>query len=169
MLAIVGADRDPKKRKPTRHAVCFPTVGSTSTAASSRNPLRHVMDRLEFGAATLAHDLGALGLLVLFGHGQRQRQGVLVLFPPLPSGGELDLDSSAKGLAVMAVDETSEAFEKGLRAGDVITEAGQTQVLSLDDLQERIDEAKEAGRKSLLLLVRRGGDPRFVALGLDES
>ncbi len=82
---------------------------------------------------------------------------------------QLELPESAKGLAVMDVDETSEAFEKGLRAGDVITEAGQAQVLALSDLEERIDEAKEAGRKSILLLVRRAGDPRFVALSITDD
>lgn len=82
---------------------------------------------------------------------------------------QLELPSTAKGLVVMDVDETSSAFEKGLRAGDLISEAGQSAVLSVDDLKDRIAEAKEAGRKSLLLLVRRGGDPRFVALGLDDA
>lgn len=73
-----------------------------------------------------------------------------------------------EGLAVIDVDDGSEAFEKGLRKGDVITEAAQQKVSSLSHLQERVDAAKEAGRKSLLLLVRRGGDPRFVALSLAE-
>ena len=82
---------------------------------------------------------------------------------------QLELPESARGLAVMDVDEASEAFEKGLRAGDVITEAGQTQVLTVTDLEERIEEAKEAGRKSILLLVRRAGDPRFVALTISEG
>lgn len=82
---------------------------------------------------------------------------------------QLELPESAKGLAVMDVDETFEAFEKGLRAGDVITEAGQAQVLALTDLEERIAEAQEAGRKSILLLVRRAGDPRFVALTIAED
>ncbi len=82
---------------------------------------------------------------------------------------QLDLPESAKGLAVLDVDEASEAFEKGLRAGDVITEAGQAQVLALTDLEERIAEAQEAGRKSILLLVRRAGDPRFVALSIAED
>lgn len=80
---------------------------------------------------------------------------------------ELVLPEATEGLVVVDVDETSEAFEKGLRAGDVITEAGQQKVMSLSELDDRIAEAKEAGRKSLLLLVRRGGDPRFVALGLE--
>lgn len=82
---------------------------------------------------------------------------------------ELQLSETARGLAVVGVEETSQAFEKGLRAGDIITEAGQSPVLELDDLQKRVEEAKEGGRKSLLLLVRRGGDPRFVALSLDAE
>ena len=82
---------------------------------------------------------------------------------------QLELPETAKGLAVMDVDETTEAFEKGLRAGDVITEAGQSPVLALTDLEDRIAEAKEAGRKSILLLVRRAGDPRFVALNIAED
>ena len=80
---------------------------------------------------------------------------------------ELGLDADAKGLLVTNVDESSEAFEKGLRAGDLITEAGQQAVTSIADLEARMDEAREAGRKSLLLLVRRGGEPRFVALSLE--
>jgi serine protease Do len=72
----------------------------------------------------------------------------------------------AEGLLVMDVAPDSEAFEKGLRAGDLITEAGQQPVETVADLEERIEEARDAGRRSLLLLVRRDGDPRFVALSL---
>ncbi|MDN5786282.1 Do family serine endopeptidase [Pseudorhodobacter sp.] len=80
----------------------------------------------------------------------------------------LGLDATAQGLAVVAVDELSEAFAKGLRVGDVITEAGQQKVVRVSDLKDRIEEARNAGRKSLLLLIRRGGDPRFVALSVDK-
>ena len=52
--------------------------------------------------------------------------------------------------------------------GDLITEAGQQKLKTLSELDDRIAEAEEAGRKSLLLLVRRAGDPRFVALSLEE-
>ena len=81
--------------------------------------------------------------------------------------GQLDLSDTATGLVVKDVQELSEAFEKGMRAGDLITEAGQQKLMSLSDLEDRIAEAKEAGRKSLLLLVRRAGEPRFVALSID--
>lgn len=72
------------------------------------------------------------------------------------------------GLVITAIDPTSEAASKGLLEGDVITEAGQEAVASVSDLEARIEAATDAGRKSLLLLVRRGGDPRFVALVLEE-
>lgn len=82
---------------------------------------------------------------------------------------ELGLPESSEGLIVLNVEEETEAYEKGLRAGDVITEAGQQKVATLADLEERIASAIDAGRKSLLLLVRRAGDPRFVALSLDQG
>jgi len=81
---------------------------------------------------------------------------------------ELGAADDLEGLAVTDVDESSEAFEKGLRMGDIIAEAGQQKVASIGELEERITAAQDAGRKSLLLLVRRGGDPRFVALSLSE-
>ncbi|WP_377512773.1 Do family serine endopeptidase [Octadecabacter sp. R77987] len=75
--------------------------------------------------------------------------------------------SSGDGLVVTEVAADSEAAQKGILAGDLITEAGQQKVATLGDLEDRITEAEEAGRKSLLLLIRRGGDPRFVALSLE--
>jgi len=83
--------------------------------------------------------------------------------------GQLELESDATGLVVTDVDNLSEAYEKGVRAGDLITEAGQQEVTSMSDLEDRIAEAREAGRKSILLLVRRAGEPRFVALPVDAE
>ena len=83
--------------------------------------------------------------------------------------GQLDLGDEATGLVVTDVDNLSEAYEKGLRAGDLITEAGQQKVSSIGDFEDRIADAEEAGRKSILLLVRRAGEPRFVALPLDSE
>lgn len=78
----------------------------------------------------------------------------------------LGMSVGDKGLVVSQVDVASEAYAKGIREGDVITEAGQQKVTELGDIDDRVSEARDAGRKSLLLLVRRGGDPRFVALSL---
>jgi len=76
--------------------------------------------------------------------------------------------TATEGLVITAINPESEAASKGLVEGDLITEAGQQKVLSVADFEARVTEARDAGRKSLLLLVRRGGDPRFVALVLDE-
>ncbi len=81
--------------------------------------------------------------------------------------GQLGLADGAEGLVVKEVDEASEAYGKGLRAGDVLTEAGQQKIASVEDLEARIEDAQEAGRKSLLLLVRRSGEPRFVAVAIE--
>ena len=85
--------------------------------------------------------------------------------PELSDQFSLTIDT---GLVITAIDPDSEAASKGLLEGDVITEAGQQAVATVADLSERIEAATDAGRKSLLLLVRRGGDPRFVALVLEE-
>ena len=77
------------------------------------------------------------------------------------------LPPNATGVVVTAVDVASEAYAKGLREGDVITEAGQKKVADVADLSDRVAEALDAGRKSLLLLVRTNGDPRFVALSVE--
>ncbi|MDB2407582.1 Do family serine endopeptidase [Jannaschia sp.] len=82
---------------------------------------------------------------------------------------QLSLDEDATGLVVADIDVDSSAYEKGLRAGDLIEEAGQVRVETVSQLDERLEEAREAGQKSFLLLIRRGGDPRFVALSLEDE
>ena len=93
--------------------------------------------------------------------------GLTVTLPTAEMREELGLGDE-QGLVITDVAEDSEAFEKGLRAGDLITEAGQQKVTKVSDFEDRIEEAREAGRKSLLLLIRRAGEPRFVALPLGE-
>ncbi|MGV6839217.1 MAG: Do family serine endopeptidase [Planktomarina sp.] len=79
----------------------------------------------------------------------------------------MGLDAGFKGIVIVDVEQSSEAYEKGIRAGDLITEAGQIKVTSVSEFENAMTAAKEGGRKSLLLLLRRGGSPRFVALGLE--
>jgi serine protease Do len=80
---------------------------------------------------------------------------------------QMNLPPDTKGLVITRVDAASDAAGKGVAPGDIVVEAGQRPVATTKDLQDRITEAKEAGRKSLLLLVRREGDPRFVALSVE--
>jgi serine protease Do len=80
---------------------------------------------------------------------------------------EMGLPPDTTGLVIKQIDEASAAYDKGLRAGDVITEAGQQKITTIADFKTRVDEAKQAGRKSLLLLIRREGEPRFVAVAVE--
>jgi serine protease Do len=77
------------------------------------------------------------------------------------------LDADVSGLVVTQVDAESPAAAKGIQEGDVITDAGQKAVTSVDEFQAQIDAAVDAGRQSLLVLVRREGQPRFVVLNLE--
>ena len=104
--------------------------------------------------------------------GEASRENVLGLSvtPLTPEiGSQLDTPEGTTGLVIQSVDPSSAAAERGLNPGDVITEAGQQPVQTLADLEARIDEAREAGRNSVLLLIRRGGDPRFVALPIGNG
>ncbi|MFG6083988.1 DegQ family serine endoprotease [Paracoccus litorisediminis] len=87
---------------------------------------------------------------------------VVELTPALAA--EIGIPGDSQGLVVRDVDPEGAAADKGLAPGDLITEAGQQPVASMADFTARIDEAKKAGRKSILLMVRREGEPRFVAL-----
>jgi serine protease Do len=78
------------------------------------------------------------------------------------------LAPEVEGLVVTAVDDGSDAASKDLQEGDVITEVGQEPVTSPREMRDRIEAAEQAGRNSILLLVRRDGAPRFVALNLSN-
>lgn len=73
-----------------------------------------------------------------------------------------------QGVLVTATEPMSEAAEKGLAAGDVIVEVNQQVVTDGKEVKEIIEKAQKAGRNSVLLLVNREGDVRFVALRLKK-
>jgi serine protease Do len=79
------------------------------------------------------------------------------------------LPEDSAGVVVIEVAKDSAASDKGMRAGDVIVEVAQEDVKTPGQITDKIDEAKKAGRKSVLLLVDRQGDLRFVALRIDQS
>ncbi|WP_437359570.1 DegQ family serine endoprotease [Inquilinus limosus] len=77
---------------------------------------------------------------------------------------QYSLADDQKGVVVTEIAGGSPAAEKGLKPGDVIVEVGQAEVANPADVAKKVTEAREGGRKSVLLLVESGGDLRFVAL-----
>ena len=65
---------------------------------------------------------------------------------------------------VGAVDQNSDAGQKGLKRGDVIVRAGNRPVASASDLAAEVDAAQKAGRTSVLVGVYRAGRTTFLPL-----
>jgi len=76
----------------------------------------------------------------------------------------LKLSDEAEGVVVVDVDPDSEAAEKEIRPGDIILEVQLKPVKTVGDVKTTLDEIQETDRKSVLMLVRRGPNSRFVAL-----
>jgi serine protease Do len=74
-----------------------------------------------------------------------------------------------KGVAVTDVDPSSEAAEKGLRAGDIIVEVGGQSVATASDVVNGIKDARRKGRKAVLLQVSSNRQARYVALSVETK
>ena len=82
---------------------------------------------------------------------------------------QYELDDRVTGVLVGAVDPGSEAARKGVRPGDVITRVAQKPVRLPSDVSRGIDEAKRAGRETVLMLVSGMDGERFVALRIAQG
>ena len=80
---------------------------------------------------------------------------------------QFSLSDDVSGVLVTGVSGDGVAAERGLRPGDIILEVAQVKVSTPSELVNKVRAAEQSGRKSVLLLVQRGGDLRFVAMRLD--
>ena len=78
----------------------------------------------------------------------------------------LNLPDGAEGVVVTDVQPGSPAAEKGLQPGDVIVEADRKQVTEPKMVADAVRAATERGEEAILLLVKREGQDRFVAVPL---
>jgi len=102
------------------------------------------------GGARDGVELGALGLtLAKLDEKARSRYG---------------LDETTQGVVIAEVAADSDAAEKGLRPGDLITRINQQSVETPADVTKAVDQAEQAKRKAVLLLVERQGEQHFVAV-----
>jgi serine protease Do len=80
---------------------------------------------------------------------------------------EFQLDKKSEGLLVREILETSDAYGKGIRVGNLILIAAQKKLDSIDDFIDVIQKTKNVGGKSLLLLIEAEGRTRFIAVKLE--
>ena len=89
----------------------------------------------------------------------------LTLAPLSPTTRErFKIDESRKGVVVTDVDGAGSAAQEGIRPGDVILEVGQEEVRSVADVLDKVEKAKKAGRRQVLILVEGQSGSRFVVL-----
>jgi len=69
-----------------------------------------------------------------------------------------------KGVVVTNVDPESDAADRGIQAGDVITNVNSKPVAGSADIAEAMQDAAGAGRKAVLVQVTRDSASRFVTL-----
>jgi serine protease Do len=69
-----------------------------------------------------------------------------------------------KGVVVTDVDPGSDAADRGLQAGDVITNVNSKPVAGGSDIETAMEDAAKAGRKAVLVQVTRDDVSRFVTL-----
>jgi serine protease Do len=79
------------------------------------------------------------------------------------------IGTGTEGLVITEVVEGSDAERQGLLSGLVISEVNQQKVLTVAELTEKVDAAKEAGRPAVLFKVTDpAGTSRFVAIKLAQ-
>jgi serine protease Do len=74
-----------------------------------------------------------------------------------------------KGVVVTDVDPGSDAADRGLQAGDVITNVNSKPISGGSDIEKAMADAVKAGRKAVLVQVTRDDVSRFVTLPVAKS
>ncbi len=78
------------------------------------------------------------------------------------------LSDDEVGVLIVDVSRNSPAAKHGLKRGDIITRVGRNQVTKPDEVVSEVRRAAEQEHKSVLLLVKRDGITRFVAVPLEQ-
>ncbi|MBS3650781.1 DegQ family serine endoprotease [Pseudaminobacter sp. 19-2017] len=74
-----------------------------------------------------------------------------------------------KGLVVTDVDPQSDAADRGIQPGDIITSVNSREVNGAQDITSALADAEKSGRKAVLMQITRDNGSRFVALPIARS
>lgn len=82
---------------------------------------------------------------------------------------QLELPDDIEGVMIAGMSRRSEAAFRGIRRGDIIVQVNQTDVDEAAEIAGIVDDAKEAGRKAVLLRIYRDGAFLHIPLPLPEN
>jgi serine protease Do len=82
---------------------------------------------------------------------------------------QFSVPEAAKGVVITEVPPNSAGASEGLQPGDLVMAVGHQLVATPQEVKQKADAAKKAGRKHLLVRVERGASTRFVALPAESG
>ncbi|MBU6206470.1 MAG: Do family serine endopeptidase [Alphaproteobacteria bacterium] len=78
---------------------------------------------------------------------------------------QLGVPATTSGVVIIGINDSSDAATRGLQRGDIILQANQSSVSSVEEVRNAVSAAQAQGRANVLLLVQRGNRPaQFVAV-----
>ena len=78
------------------------------------------------------------------------------------------IDADADGVVIVAVDPNGAAAGRGLRVGDLIKRIGNRQINTPKEMKAAVKSARKADKKSVLLLIERDRQTRFVVVPMNS-
>ena len=82
---------------------------------------------------------------------------------------QFDLEADENTVVVVDVAEAGPAGQRAIQPGDIIRRINQAAVTSVKQLADKIREAKQNGRRGVLMLVESGGQTRFVQVSFESE
>lgn len=79
---------------------------------------------------------------------------------------QLNIGNDVDGVVVTSIEESSKAYDRGLRKGDVITAVKRKTIENEQEFYKEIDKSMENGDKAVLLTIERRGSKQFIAFEL---
>lgn len=80
---------------------------------------------------------------------------------------QLQLDSSDEGVVVNRIEESSNAYDRGLRRRDVIVTVKNQKVKTTSEFYDELEELEEKGDEVVLLKIIRNNGNQFIAFELE--
>ena len=78
-----------------------------------------------------------------------------------------DLSEDTIGVVVIGINDDSPAAARGILAGDIIQKVDQVDIQNSDQILKLVEEAKNKNKSSILFLIKRGSNVRFIAIPVE--
>ncbi len=79
---------------------------------------------------------------------------------------QLNIMNDVEGVVVKEISQSSNAFERGLQRGDVITAVKRKKVSTVEQFYDEVERSTEKGDQAILLTVERNNLKQFIAFRL---